>query len=326
MKGIVIKDQGENKALVLGELSMPALAEGDLLIEVHAAGVNRTDIIKKYQGAAYAEYEGIGVEIAGVVIETKGNANGFKVGDKVMGLVDGGGYAEYAKMPANRAMPIPENLTFEQAAAIPEVFLTAYQNLFWHGKLQKNETVLIHAGGSGVGTAAIQLATQLAEARVITTAGSKEKLDFCHDLGAAIMINYKEQEFHTEVLKATKDHGADVILDFVGASYWDMNLQSIAKNGRWVLIGVLGGQEVQNVNLMALMKKFVEITATLLTPRDNQYKARLTQEVTERVLPLIADGSIKPIVDKIFPLEEAQQAQDYMEDNKNIGKIILKVK
>lgn len=326
MKGITIKDQDKNKELVLSELSVPTLNEGELLIEVHAAGVNRTDIIKKYQGAAYAEYDGIGVEIAGVVVETQGSTSGFKVGDKVMGLVEGGGYAEYAKMPANRAMLIPENLTYEQAAAIPEVFLTAYQNLFWHGKLQKNETVLIHAGGSGVGTAAIQLATQLADAHVITTAGSKEKLDFCHDLGAEVMINYKEQEFHTEVLKSTNQRGAEIILDFVGASYWDMNLQSIAKNGRWVLIGVLGGQEVQDVNLMALMKKFVEITATLLTPRDNQYKAKLTHEVAERVLPLIADGSIKPIVDKVFPLEEAQQAQEYMEDNKNIGKIILKIK
>lgn len=243
-----------------------------------------------------------------------------------MGLVDGGGYAEYAKLPADRAMHIPEGLSFEEAAAIPEVFLTAYQNLFWNGKLGEKETVLIHAGGSGVGTAAIQLARQLVDAKIFTTAGSKEKLEVCHNLGADVMINYKEQEFDTEVLEATNQHGAEVILDFIGASYWEKNNRSIAESGRWVLIGMLGGHEVSNVNLLDLMKKYVEITGTLLTPRSAAYKAKLTQEFTDQVLPLFVEGRLKPIVDTIFPLEEAEEAQAYMEANRNIGKIILKVK
>lgn len=326
MKGIIIQDNGDKKALILGEMNAPVLEAGDLLIEVRAAGVNRTDIIKKQQGSNYATYDGLGVEIAGVVAQIDGDNRGFSVGDWVMGLVDGGGYAEYAKLPADRAMHIPEGLSFEEAAAIPEVFLTAYQNLFWNGKLGEKETVLIHAGGSGVGTAAIQLARQLVDAKIFTTAGSKEKLEVCHNLGADVMINYKEQEFDTEVLEATNQHGAEVILDFIGASYWEKNNRSIAESGRWVLIGMLGGHEVSNVNLLDLMKKYVEITGTLLTPRSAAYKAKLTQEFTDQVLPLFVEGRLKPIVDTIFPLEEAEEAQAYMEANRNIGKIILKVK
>ena len=326
MKGIIIQDNGDKKALILGEMNAPVLEAGDLLIEVRAAGVNRTDIIKKQQGSNYATYDGLGVEIAGVVAQIDGDNRGFSVGDWVMGLVDGGGYAEYAKLPADWAMHIPEGLSFEEAAAIPEVFLTAYQNLFWNGKLGEKETVLIHAGGSGVGTAAIQLARQLVDAKIFTTAGSKEKLEVCHNLGADVMINYKEQEFDTEVLEATNQHGAEVILDFIGASYWEKNNHSIAESGRWVLIGMLGGHEVSNVNLLDLMKKYVEITGTLLTPRSAAYKAKLTQEFTDQVLPLFVEGRLKPIVDTIFPLEEAEEAQAYMEANRNIGKIILKVK
>lgn len=326
MKGIIIQDNGDKRALILGEMNAPVLEAGDLLIEVRAAGVNRTDIIKKQQGSNYATYDGLGVEIAGVVAQIDGDNRGFSVGDWVMGLVDGGGYAEYAKLPADRAMHIPEGLSFEEAAAIPEVFLTAYQNLFWNGKLGEKETVLIHAGGSGVGTAAIQLARQLVDAKIFTTAGSKEKLEVCHNLGADVMINYKEQEFDTEVLEATNQHGAEVILDFIGASYWEKNNRSIAESGRWVLIGMLGGHEVSNVNLLDLMKKYVEITGTLLTPRSAAYKAKLAQEFTDQVLPLFVEGRLKPIVDTIFPLEEAEEAQAYMEANRNIGKIILKVK
>lgn len=326
MKGIIIQENGEEKTLVIGEMNAPVLEAGDLLIEVRAAGVNRTDIIKKYQGASYATYDGLGVEIAGIVAQVEGENTGFSVGDWVMGLVDGGGYAEYAKLPSNRAMHIPEGLSFEEAAAIPEVFLTAYQNLFWHGKLKEKESVLIHAGGSGVGTAAIQLARQLKDAKILTTAGSKEKLDVCQKLGADVLINYKEQEFDDEVLNATDQAGVDVILDFVGASYWVKNNRSIAESGRWVLIGMLGGVEVPNVNLLDLMKKYVEITGTLLTPRSAEYKAELTQEFVEQVLPLFTEGKLKPIVDIVFSLEEAEAAQAYMEANKNTGKIILKIK
>ena len=241
------------------------------------------------------------------------------------GLVNGGGYAEYAVLPDDRAMVIPENLSFEEAAAIPEVFITAYQTLFWLGQLRAGETVLIHAGGSGVGMAAIQLAKQIGQANVITTAGSKEKLDFCRSLGADVCINYKEQNFAEEVLKATENRGADLILDFVGASYWDKNLASIKIDGRWVLVGILGGAEIEQFNLMDVISRRIQLTGTLLTPRSDPYKAALTTELSAKTLELFKNNELRPVVDQVFPLDQIQQAHEHMENNKNIGKIILKV-
>jgi putative PIG3 family NAD(P)H quinone oxidoreductase len=257
-------------------------------------------------------------------VETGEGAN-IQTGTRVMGLVNGGGYAQYALMPADRAMKIPDNLSFEEAAAIPEVFLTAYQTLFWLGELTDQETVLIHAGGSGVGTAAIQLAKKLTKAKIITTAGSKEKLDFCYSLGADICINYKEQSFDKEILKATNNQGVDVILDFIGASYWEKNLKSIKTDGRWVLIGILGGTVVEKVNLMELLLKRVQLKGTLLTPRSDKYKKELTEEFVKKAMPLFRKNEIKAIVDHVFPFEEVQRAHEHMEANKNVGKIILQI-
>lgn len=182
---------------------------------------------------------------------------------------------------------------------------------------------MIHAGASGVGTAAIQLAKQLADATVIVTAGSEKKLAFCKELGADVLINYKDQSFDEEVRKATNGKGADVILDFIGADYWKKNAASIAQEGRWVLIGILGGNIVPEVNLLELMAKCVQLTGTLLTPRSDAYKARLTKEFMDRVMPLMDQGKIRPVVDKVFPYEQVKDAHEYMEQNKNIGKILL---
>ncbi|WP_318279688.1 NAD(P)H-quinone oxidoreductase [Lentibacillus cibarius] len=262
------------------------------------------------------------MEVAGTVVEAD-SAHSFAVGDRVMGLVNGGGYAEYAVMPASRAMKIPEALSFTEGAAIPEVFLTAYQTLFWIGKLQQKETVLIHAGASGVGTAAIQLAKQLSNAKVIATAGTERKLKFCSELGADVTINYKEQPFDQAVSDATDHQGVDLILDFVGASYWDKNLASIKTDGRWVLIGIMGGSELENVDLMALMTKRIQLTGTLLTPRSDAYKTELSKEFAARVLPYIEQGTIRPVIDSTFPIENVLDAHQHMEANRNIGKIIL---
>ncbi|TFB21381.1 NAD(P)H-quinone oxidoreductase [Filobacillus milosensis] len=322
MKGIIVKNPGGPEQLEFSKLPIPKAKEGEILIKVEAAAVNRTDIVTRYGKGGYNSNPVLGVEVAGTVADS--NDSGFEVGDRVMGLVNGGGYAEYAVMPANRAMTIPESLDFEQAAAIPEVFLTAYQTLFWIGKLKEEETVLIHAGGSGVGTAAIQLAKQLRKAKVIVTAGSVQKLDFCGQLGADVLINYKEQSFDEGVQKSTED-GVDLILDFIGASYWEKNLASIKKGGRWVLIGMLGGSQLEKVNLVDLMAKYVQINGTLLTPRSDEYKAELSNEFMKVAGPLIENNQIKPVIDCVFPLEEVADAHRYMEDNKNTGKIILKV-
>ncbi|NGZ76920.1 NAD(P)H-quinone oxidoreductase [Saccharibacillus alkalitolerans] len=323
MKAITVERQETTNGLILTELPTPVPAEGELLIKVHAAAVNRTDIVTREGKSGYASNPILGVEISGVVEQANGRSE-FAPGDRVMGLVNGGGYAEYAVMPAERAMRIPDAYSFEQAAAVPEVFLTAYQTLYWIGRLQRNESVLIHAGASGVGTAAIQLAKKLSGAKVIVTAGSQEKLDFCGELGADVLINYKEQSFEQEVLKATDGQGVDLILDFVGADYWDKNLASIKKEGRWVLIGILGGIQVEQVNLFALMSKCVQLTGTLLTPRSDEYKARLTADFVKDVFPHIEQGEIKPIIDTVFPLEQALEAQRHMEANRNIGKIVLR--
>lgn len=323
MKGIIVREPGGSDQLELTDLPIPTLLDGELLIKVETAAVNRTDIVTREGKSGYAKSAILGVEVAGIVEKTSETSH-FKIGDRVMGLVNGGGYAEYAVMPANRALKIPDNLSFEEAAAIPEVFLTAYQTLYWIGKLKRHETVLIHAGASGVGTAAIQLAKQVSDAKVIVTAGSNEKLEFCKQLGADILINYKEQSFDEEVLQATDGEGVDVILDFIGASYWEKNLASIKKAGRWVLIGILGGGVVEKVNLMELMAKYVQLSGTLLTPRSDEYKADLTKEFAEVVMPHLERGNIKPIIDTVFPIEEVATAHNYMEENRNIGKIILR--
>lgn len=324
MLGITVNRTGERHPLELKEVEIPRPVAGELLIKVHAAAVNRTDIVTRQGKAGYMTNPILGVEVAGTVAEANGET-GFQAGDRVMGLVNGGGYAEYAVMPAERAMKIPESFTFAEAAAIPEVFLTAYQTLFWIGKLRENESVLIHAGASGVGTAAIQLAKTLRNAKVIVTAGSREKLEFCRKLGADVLINYKEQDFDEEVLKATEGKGVDVILDFVGADYWESNLKSIKPSGRWVLIGILGGSVVKQVDLFPLMSKMIELTGTLLTPRDDDYKARLTKEFYGAALPYFVNGEMRPIVDAIFPLDKAEEAHMHMLENRNIGKIILEV-
>lgn len=324
MKAITVKQPGGAEQLQIEEYVKPIPKDGELLIKVKAAAVNRTDIVNRESSSGYLNNPILGIEVAGTVEESGAGAK-TAVGTNVMGLVNGGGYAEYVVMPAERAMVIPENLSFEEATAIPEVFLTAYQTLFWIGQLRAGETVLIHAGGSGVGTAAIQLAKQIGQANVITTAGSKKKLDFCRSLGADVCVNYKEQNFDEEVLNATKNQGVDLILDFIGASYWSKNLASIKVDGRWVLIGILGGAEIEKFNLMDVISKRIQMTGTLLTPRSDEYKTALTTEFSSKTLELFRNNKLHPVVDHVFSFDQVQQAHQHMENNKNIGKIILKV-
>lgn len=322
MKAVGIKQSGNSSQLQIIDREVPELKPGEILVEVKAAGVNRTDILARERPTDNPEDVYIGVEVAGIIKKTNAETS-FKIGDRVMGLVNGGGYSEFAVMPANRAMIIPDNLSFEEGAAIPEVFATAYQTLFWLGKLKQNETVLIHAGGSGVGTAAIQLAKQMKNAQVIVTAGSQQKLEFCKALGADIVINYKNEAFDEIVLEKTGNRGVDLILDFVGATYWEKNYRSIRVDGRWVLIGTLGGSRINNFDLFAMMEKRIQLIGTLLTPRSDDYKAQLSQELISKTREYFYNGSIKPIVDRTFKIEDVKKAHDYMEDSKNTGKIIL---
>ncbi|WP_226665439.1 NAD(P)H-quinone oxidoreductase [Metabacillus litoralis] len=324
MKAILVERPGGVDQLKIGNYPKPILQKGELLVKVKSAAVNRSDIIAREGKSGYLSSPILGIEVSGEVVETT-NETKIEVGTRVMGLVNGGGYAEYVTIPADRAIVIPDNLSFNEAAAVPEVFLTAYQTLFWLGELTDTDTVLIHAGGSGVGTAAIQLVKKMTNAKVLATAGSTDKLIFCQSIGADVCINYKEQLFDEEVLKVTDGKGVDLILDFIGASFWEKNLRSINTDGRWVLIGILGGAEIDKVNLMHLLMKRISLKGTLLTPRSDEYKRQLTKEFEQKVIPLFKSEEIKPIIDHVFPLEKIKEAHEHMEANKNIGKIVLSI-
>lgn len=325
MKAIVLKQPGNVEQLEMREIKKPKPQSNEILVKVKAAAVNRTDIVSREGTMGDLSNIVLGVEVSGIVEEVGENVD-IPIGTKVMGLVNRGGYAEYAIMPKSFIMSMPSGISFEEAAAIPEVFLTAYQTLFYISKLQDNESVLVHAGASGVGTAAIQLAKNLRRnINIITTAGSEEKLQFVKSLGSNLLINYKQQEFDTAILEHTNNRGVDVILDFIGSSYWHKNMKSIAIDGRWVLIGILGGTNVENINLLDFMQKRIQLTGTLLTPRSDEYKAKLSSDFQREVNELFENRTIKPIVDSIFNLNEIKEAHEYMESNKNIGKIILKI-
>src|SRR5690606_29011854 len=261
MKAILIHEPGGPEVLYYGDAPDPQPGNDELLVRVRATALNRADLLQRK--GSYTAPPGaspiLGLEVAGEVVQAAGD---WKVGDRVMAVITGGGYAELATVPVGMAMPIPRAFTYEQAAAIPEAFLTAYLNLFTLGRLQKGETVLIHAGASGIGTAAIQLARE-AGARVFVTAGTKEKCDFCQELGAELAILYSQESFRERVLDATEQRGVDVLLDFVGAPYWNDNLACLATGGRLMLIGSLGGTKGE-LDLGAIMPKNLTITGTLL--------------------------------------------------------------
>lgn len=324
MKAIKLTYKNSRPVLEVKKDSLiPKRNSHQILIKVEAAAINRTDLVAIETGTLPKGNPILGVEVSGKVIESDSEL--FPCGSRVMGLVNGGGYAEYAVMNIGNAMRLSDRLTFEEGAAIPEVYLTAYQTLFWLGNLESNVSVLIHAGASGVGTAAIQLAKELTSAKIFVTAGSSEKLELCRSLGADVLINYHDEKFSARIQRETEGRGVDVILDFIGASYWEQNIASIAYDGHLVLIGILGGTVVKEINLMDLLEKRVTIKGTLLTSRSDTYKADLTKEFSIKTKKLFEKGSLKPVVDTVFSLEEVEIAHQYMRNNKNKGKIILKI-
>ena len=313
----------EGEKMILGQHPVPVRGSHDILIEVKAAGVNRADTLQrkgKYPPPKAASSI-LGLEVAGTVKETGSKVSRWKEGDKVFGLLSGGGYAQYACMHENMAMPIPEALSFTQAAAVPEVFLTAYQSLFWLAKLREGERVLIHAGASGVGTAAIQLARE-AGAEILVTA-SAPKHAICLELGAKQAIDYKNESFSERIKNFTEKKGVDVIIDFVAGPYFQDNLQSLALDGRLVMLATLGGVKVPEANLLPILQKRLSILGSTLRSRSLEYQCKLTQETADFLLPRLQDGRIQPVVDKVFPFKEVNEAHAYMEENRNQGKIIL---
>lgn len=321
-----MKAPGGREELVMEDRPIPEPTEDEILVKVEATAVNRTDVLTRENESLEEPYPILGVEVSGVVKKESPNYPELTEGTRVAGLVNRGGYAEYAVMPAGRAMILPDSISSIEGAAIPEVFLTAYQTMFWLGELKPQETVLIHAAGSGVGTAAIQLASRkITDANIIATAGKQHKLEMARALGADLTINYKKENFAEKVLEYTDGKGVDVILDFIGASYWDKNLKSAAVDGRWILIGTLGGAEIDNFSIGEIMSKRLSLKGTTLTPRSDKYKAELSQEFAKRIMPFFEEDIIQPIIHSVLDFEDLPEAHRQMEANENTGKIVLDV-
>jgi tumor protein p53-inducible protein 3 len=324
MRAILVEQ--ETKRLYLGETENPAVSEDELLVKVKATALNRADLLQKR--GLYPPPSGaspiLGLEMAGVVEKVGSNIEGWKAGDRVCALLPGGGYAEYAAIPAGMAIRIPEGFSFEEAAAIPEVFLTAYLNLFLLGGLKPGYTVLIHAGASGVGTAAIQLVREAGSASIVT-AGSEEKRETCLALGASKAIDYKAGPFAQKVKEATDGKGVNIILDFIGASYWEQNIESLAVDGRLIIIGTMGGANVKDVNLGQLLSRRLQVIGTALRSQPVENKIDLTKQFWDFASTRFTDGRLKPIVDSVWDWTEANEAHQHMEQNKNTGKIVLRV-
>ena len=326
MRAAVITEPGGPEVLKVQEVSDPVPGPDDILVDVRASALNRADTLQRQGGypAPPGSPDDIpGLEFSGVVLRAGEHVGDLQEGDRVFGLLGGGGYASRVVTHSRMAMRIPDNLDFVQAAAVPEVFFTAYDALFNHCELSMGEKVLIHAAGSGVGTAAVQLAHN-AGAYVLGTAGSDDKLRGARDLGMDVGINYREQDFSAEVKEHTRGNGVDVLLDVIGADYWDRNLASLALRGRLVLVGIMGGGGVQ-ADLRPIMFKRLRVHGTVLRARPIEEKIALTNQIKRHVLPLIASGAIKPVVDSVYPLDQAAEAHRHMESNANFGKIILEV-
>lgn len=325
MKAVLIKEFGGPENMYIGEWETPQPKSTEVLVKVHATALNRADTMQRK--GQYPPPPGdspiLGLEIAGVVESIGSEITKWKVGDRVCGLVGGGGYAEYTVIPEGQLLPIPSNLSFEQAAGIPEVFLTAFQTINWIGQLQKNERILIHAGASGVGTAAIQIAKAIG-AEVYVTA-SKEKHDRCLALGAKHAIDYKTENFQERILEITDGKGVDMIIDFIAAPYFQQNINSLNFDGRLVILAVMGGYKVADFNMLNLVFKRIQVSGSTLRARPLSYKAKLTQALFDFAWTHFEKGTFQPIIDSVYDWKEVSLAHQHMEANKNVGKIILRI-
>src|SRR5271154_2830882 len=325
MTVIGISKPGGPEVLLPETRAVPRPGAGEILIKVAAAGVNRPDVAQR--AGIYPPPPGAsdlpGLEISGEVVALGAGATRHKLGDKVMSLVAGGGYAQYCIAQDAQAMAVPPALSMIEAGATAETLMTVWHNVFERGALKEGETLLIHGGSSGIGTMAIQLAKALGS-KVIVTVGSKEKADACVKLGADRAINYKTEDFVAEVKAATAGAGANVILDMVGGDYIERNYDAAAIDGRVVQIAFLGGNKA-TVNFAKLMVKRLTHTGSTLRPRSNADKAKMVTAIETRVMPLLRKGRIKPLMDSTFPLEKAADAHRRMETSEHIGKIVLEV-
>ncbi len=325
MRAITISRPGGPEVLVPADVPSPVPGAGEVLVDVVAAGVNRADLLQR-QGH-YDPPPGSsplpGLEVSGTIAQLGDGVDGWSVGDPVCALLTGGGYAAQVAVPAGQLLPVPDGLSLADAAALPEVACTVWSNVFMIAGLQPGEVLLVHGGSSGIGTMAIQLAREVG-ARVAVTAGSADKLAACRELGAEVLINYRDEDFVERVRDATQGHGADVVLDVIGARYLSRNVDVLATSGRLVVIGLQGGTTAE-LDLNALLRKRASVIATSLRARPLAEKASIVAAVREHVWPLVAEGRVRPVIHQRFPLEDAAQAHRAMEAGGHIGKLLLDV-
>jgi NADPH2:quinone reductase len=325
MRAIEISRYGGPEVLQMCERPIPVPAVGEVLIKVRAAGVNRPDVLQRmghYPVPAGAS-DLPGLEVAGEIVGGDVSKSSFVVGDLVCALVQGGGYAEYCVAPVLQCLPIPKGLSLIEAASLPETFFTVWSNVFDRGILSEGETLLVHGGTSGIGVAAIQIATALGS-KVLTTVGSDEKCRAVLDLGAACAINYRNEDFSKVVKLETAGKGVDVILDMVAGKYLSKNIDSLADDGRLVLIALLGGTKAE-LDLSQILRRRLHVTGSTLRPRSVEFKAAIAGALREKVWPLVESGAVKPVVHQVFPLSRAVESHEVMEASQHIGKLVLEL-
>jgi len=325
MTRIEITEPGGPEVLQSRRVPLPVVAEGEVLIRVHAAGVNRPDALQR--AGKYPMKPGMnpipGLEVAGEVVAVGNGVSTFAVGDRVCALTNGGGYAEYCAVPAGQVLPIPDGLDWIQAAAIPETFFTVWANLFGLGGASRGQRALIHGGTSGIGTTALMLCREFG-IEAFATAGSADKCAAIHNLGGEA-INYREQDFAAVIAEKTAGQGVNVILDIMGGSYLNGNISALGMDGRLVMIGFLGGARANDIDLLAILGKRAVVTGSLLRARTSAEKAAIADQLREHVWPALAAGRCLPMIDKVYPLTDAAKAHAHMEAGDHIGKIVLKI-
>ncbi|MEB2652400.1 NAD(P)H-quinone oxidoreductase [Pseudomonas siliginis] len=325
MTRIEITEPGGPEVLQARRVPLPTVGEGQVLIRVHAAGINRPDALQR--AGKYPMKPGMdpipGLEVAGEVVAVGAGVTRFAVGDRVCALTNGGGYAEYCAVPAGQTLPVPDGVDWVQAAAIPETFFTVWANLFGLGGAKAGQRVLIHGGTSGIGTTALMLCREFG-IEAFATAGSAEKCDAIRQLGGQ-PINYREEDFAKVIAQKTADQGVNVILDIMGGSYLNGNISALAMDGRLVMLGFLGGARANDIDLLAILGKRAVVTGSLLRARTATEKAAIADQLQEHVWPALSAGRCLPIIDKVYPLADAAQAHARMEGGDHIGKIVLQV-
>ncbi|MBX3068039.1 MAG: NAD(P)H-quinone oxidoreductase [Cryobacterium sp.] len=323
MLAVIVDESNPHRDLTVREIPTPAPKPNEVLIKVAAAGVNRADIHQRF--GSYPPPKGapewLGLECSGTIEAVGDEVTNFEIGDRVSALLSGGGYAELAIANAGQVFRVPDSVDLIAAAGLPEALATVWSNVFLKAGLRKGHTLLVHGGSSGIGTTAIQLARAIG-AQVAVTAGTDEKLEACHALGAEILVNYREQEFVSEVLHATKNVGADVILDSIGGPYLNRNIEALARNGTIILISNQSG-EIAELNIGRLMAKWGTIYGSTLRARPDSEKNEVFAAIISDVLPLIATGTVRPVIDSTFSFEDAAKAHERMESSEHVGKILL---